>query len=252
MLELIHVYKTYQNSWTALRDISLAVGKGEFVALIGPSGSGKSTILKLIMMEERPDQGLVKVAGFSSDTITRKDIPKLRRKLGVIFQDFKLLPQRTVYENVAFALEVTSAPSSLIHRKSMAALNEVGLAHKRHCLPFQLSGGEQQKVAIARALVNDPFILLADEPTGNVDPQGTLEIMELLRNINTKGTAVLMATHEQELVKRMPYRIIALEAGTICREVPGRVHRRGMAREEGKQSGETSLEGANKIVAGDD
>jgi len=239
MLELIHVYKTYQNSWTALRDVSFSVGKGEFVALIGPSGSGKSTILKLIMMEDRPDQGLVKVAGFSSDTITRKDIPRLRRKLGVIFQDFKLLPQRTVYENVAFALEVTSAPSGLIHRKSMAVLNEVGLAHKRHCLPFQLSGGEQQKVAIARALVNDPFILLADEPTGNVDPQGTLEIMELLKEINTRGTAVLMATHEQELVRRMPYRIIALEAGSICREVPGRVHRRGVDREGGKAAGES-------------
>jgi len=239
MLELIHVYKTYQNSWTALRDVSFSVGKGEFVALIGPSGSGKSTILKLIMMEDRPDQGLVKVAGFSSDTITRKNIPRLRRKLGVIFQDFKLLPQRTVYENVAFALEVTSAPSGLIHRKSMAVPNEVGLAHKRHCLPFQLSGGEQQKVAIARALVNDPFILLADEPTGNVDPQGTLEIMELLKEINTRGTAVLMATHEQELVRRMPYRIIALEAGSICREVPGRVHRRGVDREGGKAAGES-------------
>jgi cell division transport system ATP-binding protein len=227
MLDLIHASKTYQGSWTALRDVSFAMEKGEFTVLIGPSGSGKSTILKLIMMQERPDQGVVKVAGYSSESMTRRDIPRLRRKLGVIFQDFKLLGNRTVYENVAFALEVTSAPSGLVHRKSMAALNEVGLSHKRHSYPFQLSGGEQQKVAIARALVNDPFLLLADEPTGNVDPRGTLEIMEILKEINTKGTAVLMATHEQELVKKMPFRIIALEAGSICREVPCRLHRRG-------------------------
>ncbi len=230
MLELIHVSKTYQGNWTALKDVSFSMEKGEFVVLIGPSGSGKSTILKLIMMQERPDRGVVKVAGFSSECLTRRDIPRLRRKLGVVFQDFKLLPHRTVFENVAFALEATGTPSNLIHRKAMAALNEVGLAHKRHQQPYQLSGGEQQKVAIARALVNDPFLLLADEPTGNVDPQGTLEIINLLREINTKGTAVLMATHEQELVKKMPFRIIALEAGSICREVPGRLPRR-MSRE---------------------
>jgi len=233
MLELIHVSKTYQNNWAALRDVSFRMDKGEFAALIGPSGSGKSTILRLVLMQERPDEGVVKVAGYSSEDIRQNDIPRLRRKLGVIFQDFKLLQDRTVYDNVAFALEVTSTAGPLVHKKSMAALNEVGLAHKRHSLPFQLSGGEQQKVAIARALVNDPFLLLADEPTGNVDPEGTLEIMQLLRDINTKGTAVLMSTHEQELVKKMPFRIIALEAGSIARETPSKLHH-----QRGHRSGE--------------
>ena len=228
MIELVHVTKTFQNSWTALKDISFDLEKGEFVFLIGPSGSGKSTILKTIMMEILPDEGLVKVAGFGSDCIKARDIPKLRRKLGVIFQDFKLLPDKTVYENVAFALEVTGAPEKAIHKKSMAVLNEVGMSHKRHSFPYQLSGGEQQKSAIARALVNDPFILLADEPTGNVDPAGTLEIIQILKNINAKGTAVLMATHEHELVKKMPHRVIELEAGAIIRDMPGKSHyRRG-------------------------
>jgi cell division transport system ATP-binding protein len=228
MIELVHVTKTFQNSWTALKDISFELEKGEFVFLIGPSGSGKSTILKTIMMEILPDEGLVKVAGFGSDCIKAREIPKLRRKLGVIFQDFKLLPDKTVYENVAFALEVTGAPEKSIHKKSMAALNEVGMSHKRHSFPYQLSGGEQQKSAIARALVNDPFILLADEPTGNVDPAGTLEIIQILKNINAKGTAVLMATHEHELVKKMPHRVIELEAGAIIRDMPGKSHyRRG-------------------------
>lgn len=228
MIELVHVTKTFQNSWTALKDISFELEKGEFVFLIGPSGSGKSTILKTIMMEILPDEGLVKVAGFGSDCIKARDIPKLRRKLGVIFQDFKLLPEKTVYENVAFALEVTGAPEKAIHKKSMAVLNEVGMSHKRHSFPYQLSGGEQQKSAIARALVNDPFILLADEPTGNVDPAGTLEIIQILKNINAKGTAVLMATHEHELVKKMPHRVIELEAGAIIRDMPGKSHyRRG-------------------------
>ncbi len=228
MIELVHVTKTFQNSWTALKDISFELEKGEFVFLIGPSGSGKSTILKTIMMEILPDEGLVKVAGFGSDCIKARDIPKLRRKLGVIFQDFKLLPEKTVYENVAFALEVTGTAVKAIHKKSMAALNEVGMSHKRHSFPYQLSGGEQQKSAIARALVNDPFILLADEPTGNVDPAGTLEIIQILKNINAKGTAVLMATHEHELVKKMPHRVIELEAGAIIRDMPGKSHyRRG-------------------------
>jgi len=228
MIKFVHVSKTFQNSWTALKDISFELEKGEFVFLIGPSGSGKSTIIKTIMMEIMPDEGLVKVAGFGSDCIKARDIPRLRRKLGVIFQDFKLLSEKTVYENVAFALEVTGAAEKAIHKKSMAALNEVGMSHKRHSFSYQLSGGEQQKTAIARALVNDPFILLADEPTGNVDPTGTLEIIQLLKNINSKGTAVLMATHEHELVKKMPHRVIELEAGAIIRDMPGKSHyRRG-------------------------
>jgi cell division transport system ATP-binding protein len=228
MIEFVHVSKTFQNSWTALKEVSFEMEKGEFVFLIGPSGSGKSTIIKHIMMELKPDQGLVKVAGFGSDCIKHSEVPKLRRKLGVIFQDFKLLAEKTVYENVSFALEVTGAPEKTIHKKAMAALNEVGMSHKRHSFPYQLSGGEQQKVSIARAMVNEPFILLADEPTGNVDPAGTLEIIQLLKDINAKGTAVLMATHEHELVRRMPYRVIELEAGTIVKDIPGKlVHRRG-------------------------
>lgn len=228
MIELLHVSKTFQNSWQALTEINFSIAKGEFVFLIGPSGSGKSTILRLLMMEDFPDQGVVKVAGFGSDCIKRRQIPQLRRKLGVIFQDFKLLPERTVYENVAFALEVTGASHGMVHNKSMAALNQVGLSHKRHSLPHQMSGGEQQKVAIARALVNDPFILLADEPTGNVDPQGTLEIIRILKDINARGTAVLMATHEQELVKKMPYRVLMLDNGKIEKDLPARItHRRG-------------------------
>jgi cell division transport system ATP-binding protein len=228
MIEFVHVSKTFQNSWTALKDVSFELEKGEFVFLIGPSGSGKSTIIKHIMMELRPDQGLVKVAGSGSDCIRHGEVPKLRRKLGVIFQDFKLLPEKTVYENVSFALEVTGAVEKTIHKKSMAALNGVGMSHKRHSFPYQLSGGEQQKVAIARAMVNEPFILLADEPTGNVDPAGTLEIIQMLKDINAKGTAVLMATHEHELVRKMPYRVIELEAGAIVKDIPGKlVHRRG-------------------------
>ena len=235
MIEFTKVSKTFQDSWQALRDISFTVERGEFAFIIGPSGCGKSTVLRMILMDEFPDEGTVRVAEHRSDNMRRADIPRLRRKLGVIFQDFKLLADRTVYENVAFALEVTGASSGLIHKKSMAALNEVGLAHKRHCLPFQLSGGEQQKAAIARALVNDPFLLLADEPTGNVDPAGTLEIMQLLRDINAKGTAVLMATHEQELVKKLPFRILTLEGGRIVRDTPCRLAPRRAAATEGEQ-----------------
>ncbi|MDI6740106.1 MAG: cell division ATP-binding protein FtsE [Candidatus Edwardsbacteria bacterium] len=232
MIEFRNVSKTFQNSWQALREISFAIERGEFVFVIGPSGSGKSTILRMILMDEFPDEGTVRVAEYRSDRIRRPEIPRLRRKLGMIFQDFKLLADRTAYENVAFALEVTGAPTGLIHKKSMAALNEVGLSHKRHCLPFQLSGGEQQKTAIARALVNDPFLLLADEPTGNVDPTGTLEIMQLLRKINAKGTAVLIASHEQELVKKLPFRILTVDGGRLVKDLPSRFMTRRAAAAE--------------------
>jgi cell division transport system ATP-binding protein len=235
MIEFANVSETFQNSWQALREISFTVERGEFAFIIGPSGSGKSTVLRMILMDEFPDEGTVRVAEYTSGSIRRAEIPKLRRKLGVIFQDFKLLADRTVYENVAFALEVTGAPNGLIHKKSMAALNEVGLSHKRHCLPFQLSGGEQQKASIARALVNDPFLLLADEPTGNVDPAGTLEILQLLRDINAKGTAILMATHEQELVKRMPFRILTVEGGRLVKDTPNKLVSTRAAARSGEQ-----------------
>ena len=235
MIEFRNVSKTYQHSWPALKEVSFTIERGEFVFIIGPSGSGKSTILRMILMDEFPDEGTVRVAEHFSDRVRRAEIPRLRRKLGVIFQDFKLLTDRTVYENVAFALEVTGAGTGLIHKKSMAALNEVGLSHKSHCLPFQLSGGEQQKAAIARALVNDPFLLLADEPTGNVDPAGTLEIMQLLRDINAKGTAVLMATHEQELVKKLPFRILTVEAGRLVMDTPNKLVTTRAAARSGEQ-----------------
>jgi cell division transport system ATP-binding protein len=235
MIEFKNVSKTFQSSWPALKEISFTIDRGEFAFIIGPSGSGKSTVLRMILMDQFPDDGTVRVAEYNSDSIRRSEIPKLRRKLGVIFQDFKLLTDRTVYENVAFALEVTGAPTDLIHKKSMAALNEVGLSHKRHCLPFQLSGGEQQKASIARALVNDPFLLLADEPTGNVDPAGTLEILQLLRDINAKGTAILMATHEQELVKKMPFRILTVEGGRLIRDTPNKLVSTRAAARSGEQ-----------------
>jgi cell division transport system ATP-binding protein len=235
MIEFANVSKTFQNSWQALREISFTIDRGEFAFIIGPSGSGKSTVLRMILMDQFPDDGTVRVAEYRSDRIRQSEIPRLRRKLGVIFQDFKLLADRTVYENVAFALEVTDASTDLIHKKSMAALNEVGLSHKRHCLPFQLSGGEQQRAAIARALVNDPFLLLADEPTGNVDPAGTLEILQLLRDINAKGTAILMATHEQELVKKMPFRILTVEGGRLIRDTPNKLVSARAAARSGEQ-----------------
>jgi cell division transport system ATP-binding protein len=199
-----------------LKRVSLAVRPGEFVFLVGPSGAGKSTVLRLIYMAEPPAEGQVIVGRFNSNTITPKEIPYLRRQLGIIFQDFRLLEDRTVYDNVAFALQVTGTKRRDIKRKVLRALANVGLSHKRYQMPHELSGGEQQRVAIARALVNDPFILLADEPTGNLDPVTTEGIMELLDKINARGTAILMATHNYTLfeVRHAPNkRVIRIEGG---------------------------------------
>ena len=218
MVELIKVSVAYKKEWYALRDIHFKVDKGEFVFLLGPSGAGKSTLLKLIYMDIFPTSGEVIVAGYRASTIKRKEIPLLRRKIGVIFQDFKLLQDRTAYENVAFALEVTNTPRKLIREKVMEVLADVHLSHKRNAFPYQLSGGEQQRVAIARALVREPFILLADEPTGNVDPEAAEEILSLLRDINAKGTAVVMATHDLELVARSGARRVILEDGSIVED----------------------------------
>lgn len=193
--------------------INLEIKRGEFIYLVGPSGAGKSTVLKLIYMQEKPTAGQVLVSNFDSLAITKKQIPYLRRKLGIVFQDFKLLYDRDVFENVAFALRVTGTKSRDIKKKVLRVLSEVGLMHKRHQNPLHLSGGEQQRVGIARALVNEPFILLADEPTGNLDRANAENIMRLLEKINAKGTAVLMATHDYNLVCERGKQIIQIEQG---------------------------------------
>jgi cell division transport system ATP-binding protein len=212
-VRLINARLQYQNA-EVLKRINLSVRSGEFVFLVGPSGAGKSSVLKLIYMAERPSGGQVVVGKYSSVHITPRDIPFLRRQLGVVFQDFKLLEDRTVYDNVAFTLHVTGAKSKDIKRKVLRTLANVGLSHKRYMMPLELSGGEQQRVAIARALVNEPFILLADEPTGNLDPVTAAGIMDLLEKINERGTAVLMATHNYTLVERVGKRVVRIEGGS--------------------------------------
>ncbi|HEY2852691.1 MAG TPA: cell division ATP-binding protein FtsE [Gemmatimonadaceae bacterium] len=215
MIRFTRVTKEYPRLGPALSNVSFNVAKGEFVFLTGPSGAGKSTILKLIYMEERPTDGEVRVDGMSSVTIRGAEIPKLRRKLGIVFQDFRLLEDRTAEANVAFALEVTGASRSSIPGKVSRALTQVGLASKAMSYPRELSGGEQQRVAIARALVNDPVLLVADEPTGNLDDRATRGVFQLLRDINASGTAVLMATHNLDLIRRSDYRSIELNRGQI-------------------------------------
>ncbi len=196
-----------------LRNISFRILKGEFVYLVGPSGAGKSSVLRLLYMDLFPDKGTVIIDRYSSAKIKNKEIPFLRRQLGVVFQDFKLLPDRNVFDNVAFALRVTGVRNNEIKRRVLRVLADVNLAHKRNHFPDELSGGEQQRTAIARAIVNNPIIILADEPTGNLDAATSLEIMEILNKINKQGTAVLMATHNNELIKRYPNRLIRLTAG---------------------------------------
>jgi cell division transport system ATP-binding protein len=215
MIRFTHVTKSYPRTGTAVDDITLHVGKGEFVFLTGPSGAGKTTLLKMVYMEERPTSGEVRVSGTSSVTATSRDVAKVRRKLGIVFQDFRLLENRTAEQNIAFALEVTGAHQGLIGPKVARVLTQVGLASKGTAFPRELSGGEQQRVAIARALVNDPFALLADEPTGNLDDRATRGIFQLLREINAAGTAILMATHNLELIRRQEFRTVEMNHGTI-------------------------------------
>jgi cell division transport system ATP-binding protein len=209
------IYPRAAGGAAALRDVTFGVAKGEFAFLTGPSGAGKSTILKLLYMDERPTSGEVRVSGFSSREVKGREIPELRRKLGIIFQDFRLLEDRTAEANVAFALEVIGTPKASIPNKVARALAQVGLASKTRAYPRELSGGEQQRVAFARALVNDPFVLVADEPTGNLDDRATRGIFQLLREINAAGTAVLMATHDLDLVRKSDYRCIELNHGEI-------------------------------------
>jgi cell division transport system ATP-binding protein len=215
MIRFTKVNKHYPRGGPALEDISFNVRRGEFVFLTGPSGAGKSTILKLVYVAERPTSGEVRVDGKSSVTLTGREIPRLRRRLGVVFQDFRLLDDRTAEQNVAFALEVTGTPHAQIGPKVARVLTQVGLASKALSLPHELSGGEQQRVAIARALVNDPLVLLADEPTGNLDERSTRGIFQLLRDINASGTAVLMASHDLTLVRETKFRTIELNRGRL-------------------------------------
>lgn len=215
MIRLQNVDKEYGRARVALSHVTFQVKKGEFVFLTGPSGAGKSTILKLLYMEEKPTHGDVWVSGVSARAAKRGEITKLRRKLGIIFQDFRLLEDRTAEANIAFALEVTGAPKASIGPKVARVLTQVGLAAKATSLPGQLSGGEQQRVAIARALVNDPFVLIADEPTGNLDERASRGVFQLLRDINTAGTSVVMATHNLDLVRRAEFRTIEMNHGRV-------------------------------------
>ena len=218
MIRFSNVTKTYPRAAagaSALRNVSFRIARGEFAFLTGPSGAGKSTILKLLYMDERPTSGEVRVSGYSSSEIKRREVAQLRRRLGIVFQDFQLLEDRTAEANVAFALQVIGAPTASIPGKVARALTQVGLASKSNALPRELSGGEQQRVAFARALVNDPFVLIADEPTGNLDDRATRGIFQLLREINASGTAVVMATHDLELVRSTDYRCIELNHGEI-------------------------------------
>ena len=217
MIQFFNVDFNY-GSQRILRHVTLHINKGEFVYLIGPTGAGKSSVLKLIYFDGFPDSGTVIVNQHSSAKILIREIPYVRRKLGVVFQDFKLLPDRNVFENVAFALRVTGAKSSVIKKKVLRILNELGIGQKRNQYPRELSGGEQQRVAIARALINEPYILLADEPTGNLDPKSAREIMEILEVINKRGTAVLMATHNYSLIKDFPHKTISMRQGEITDE----------------------------------
>ncbi len=215
MIRLASVFKAYPKGGLALRNVTLQVAKGEFVFLTGHSGAGKSTILKLIYADERPTSGDVRVSGYNVVELRPRDVPLLRRRLGIVFQDFRLLEDRTAEENVAFALEVTGAREASIPARVMRVLSQVGLAAKSHAYPKELSGGEQQRVTIARALVNEPLVLLADEPTGNLDERASRGVFQLLRDINGSGTAVVMATHNLELVRQTHYRVVELQDGSV-------------------------------------
>ena len=215
LIEFQGVYKTYLNGTHAIRDFNLKIHEGEFVFVVGPSGAGKSTFMKLIMREEKPNAGEIIVGDYKFSKIKRRHVPKLRRTMGIVFQDFRLIPNMTVYDNVAFAMHIVGASKMEIRRRVSYALNLVGLSGKARSKPDELSGGEQQRVGLARALVNNPSIIIADEPTGNVDPNMSYEIVELLSEINRRGTTIIMVTHEHQLVRDFGKRVIMIENGTV-------------------------------------
>lgn len=219
MISIQNVTKIYENGSQALQNISLEIDKGEFVFIVGSSGSGKSTLIKMLLKEVEPTSGKIIINNTDITDISRKEIPYLRRKLGVVFQDFRLLPSKTVYENVAFAMQVVEATPREIRRAVPAVISLVGLSKKAKAYPNQLSGGEQQRVALARAIVNKPPILLADEPTGNLDPDNAWDIMNLLSDINMRGTTVVIATHAKEIVDSMKKRVVTLKRGVMMRDV---------------------------------
>ncbi len=218
MIEMKKVTKKYSNGTTAIRNLSVNINQGEFVYVVGPSGAGKSTFIKLMYREEKATKGQLTVCGYDLISIKNRNVPYLRREIGVVFQDYKLLPQKTVYENVAYAMQVIGKKSREIKKRVLEVLDLVGLKHKVRVFPSELSGGEQQRVAIARAIVNTPKVLIADEPTGNLDPENSMEIMELLDRINTQGTTVVMATHNSNIVNSIRHRVIAIENGRIIRD----------------------------------
>ena len=225
MIHFDHVSKTYPNGTHALNDVSLQVSKGEFVFIVGHSGAGKSTLIKMLLREEVPTSGRVEVNGYNLVKMKRRQIPLFRRGIGVVFQDFRLIPNMSVYDNVAFALRVTDVSTKFIRRRVPYILDLVDLSGKAKCMPQELSGGEQQRVALARALVNNPSLLIADEPTGNIDPQLSYEIVDLLSEINKCGTTVLMVTHEHDLVAEFNKRTISLRNGQIVADVSARERR---------------------------
>ena len=218
LIKINNVTKTYKNGVTAIQDLNLTVEKGEFIFIIGSSGSGKSTLIKMLYREEKPTKGKIVIGGIDVAKLVNRKVHILRRKLGIVFQDYKLLPRATVYENVAFVLEVLGEPSNEIRNKVLKALELVGLKSKAKYYPEQLSGGEQQRVSIARAIVNDPKLLICDEPTGNLDPKTSMGIMEVLKRINDLGTTVIMATHNKEIVNHLKKRVIVLDAGRLVKD----------------------------------
>ena len=218
LIHMRNVSKIYDNGAVALDRASVDIESGEFVFIVGASGAGKSTFIKMLFREELPTSGELVVNGHDIRKMTRKEVPYLRRELGVIFQDYRLLPDKTVFENVAFAMQVIEAPRRLMQRSVNSVLYVVGLRDKYKCFPRQLSGGEQQRVAIARAIVNDPAIVIADEPTGNLDPETSWDIMEIFERVNRAGTTIVMATHDRNIVDTMKRRVIAIEDGQVVRD----------------------------------
>ncbi len=220
MITFDHVTKKYRTN-IGLDDVSVDIKKGDFVFLVGPSGAGKSTFIKLILKEIDADEGKIKACGFDVTSLSNREIPIFRRKIGTVFQDFRLLPKKTVFENVAFAMEVLHKTPRQIRKQVPQILSLVGISDKAHKYPDELSAGEQQRVAIARAIVNNPIVLIADEPTGNLDPSTAWEIMDLLEQINLRGTTIVMVTHAKDIVDRMNKRVIAIEQGRIVRDEQG-------------------------------